>query len=113
MSATHSRSRDRPLGVTILCLVAGLGAALSLLGSLGRLATPSPLAIVGLVGLAVAAGKLLIIYGLWNMERWGYRWALALYALGALLSLVRFDLLGLAVDVLVVVYLTSKADHFR
>lgn len=114
MSSTYSRRpRDRPLGVTILCVVAGLGALASLLGSLGMLGSASPFALVGLFGLALAAGKLAVVYGLWTLQEWGYKWALAIYALGALLSLVQFDIVGLLIDVLVVVYLTTKADHFR
>lgn len=114
MSSTYGRrSPDRPLGITILCVVAGLGALKSIVASLGMLGTPSPFAVFGLVGLALAVGKLVILYGLWNMAAWGYRWALAIYAVGALLSLVQFDVLGLLIDVLVVVYLTSKADRFR
>lgn len=112
-SAYSSQSRTRPLGVTILCFVAGFGALRSLVTSLGILGSPTLFSLLGLVGVALAIGKLTILYGLWTLRAWGQRWAVAIYTVSALLNLGTFGLLGLLFDGAIVLYLVSKADHFR
>lgn len=114
MSSTYgSRSRGRPLGITILCVVGFVGAFFSFFRLLGVMAGGGPFAVIGLVGLALVVGKMAVLYGLWTLQSWGYKWALGLYGLSAVLDLVTFSLLALIIDVLIVVYLASKADHFR
>lgn len=112
MSSTYSR-RSRPLGVTILCLVGFLGAFFSLFKLLGMLGGGGAFGILALPLLALLVGKVLVLYGLWTLKQWGYTGALILYSLSALLNLVSLSPLALLVDVLIVVYLLSKANHFR
>jgi uncharacterized membrane protein (DUF2068 family) len=114
MSSTYdSRSRSRPLGITVLCLLGFAGVFFSLFGALGKMGSASPFALLGLFGLALAVGKGIVLYGLWTLQQWGFKWALVFYGLSALFNLVSFSLLALVIDLLVVAYLLSKADHFR
>ncbi|WP_158059058.1 hypothetical protein [Halorussus halophilus] len=112
MSSTYGR-RSRPLGVTIICLVGFLSAFFSLFKLLGVMGTGGPAAVFGLVGLVLLVGKVIVLFGLWTLQKWGYTWSVLLYSLSALLNLVTFSVFGLVIDVLLVVYLMSKADHFR
>ena len=114
MSSTYgSRSRGRPLGITVLCLLGFVGTFFSFFGMLGAMGGGGPFAVLGLFGLALVVAKGVVLYGLWTLQYWGYKWAVILYGLSALLDLVSLNLLALIIDVLIVVYLMSKADHFR
>lgn len=114
MSSTYdSRPRSRPLGITVLCVLGFIGAFFSSIGMLGVMGRGGPFALIGLVGLALVAGKAVVLFGLWTLEEWGYRWAIRLYALAAVLDLVTLSLISLVFDVLIVAYIASKADHFR
>ncbi len=114
MPSTYgSRSRSRPLGVSILCVLGFIGVFFSFLGMLGVMGGGGPLAIVGLVGLVLTVGKAAVLYGLWTLQQWGYKWALVLYGISALLNLVSLSIFAMIIDVFIVAYLLSKADHFR
>jgi hypothetical protein len=108
-----SRSRGRPLGITILCLLGFVGVFVSALGMLGAMGRGGPFAAVGLVGFALVAAKGVVLYGLWTLQQWGYEWGIRLYVLAAILDLVTLSILSLIIDVLIVAYIASKADHFR
>lgn len=114
MPSTYStRSRGRPLGVTILCIVAGLGALRTVALSLGILSSPTLFGLLGLVPLVLAVGKLLVLLGLWTLRAWGLKWAVAIYTISALRNLLGVNSFGLIIDVVIVVYLLIVADHFR
>lgn len=108
-----SRSRGRPLGITILCLLGFLGVFFSFFEILGVAGRGGPFAVVGLVGLALVVGKGVVLVGLWSLQEWGYKWGIRLYALAAVLDLVTLSILSLIIDVLIIAYIASKADHFR
>ena len=114
MPSTYgTRSRDRPLGITVLCILGFVGAALSAIKSLGLMARPGPGPMLGLLVLALTAGQVIVLVGLLNLRQWAYKWALLFYGLSALIDLLAFNPLSLLFDVLIVVYLLSKADRFR
>ena len=114
MPSTYGRrSRSRPLGVTILCLLGALGAVPSLFRLLGMLGGGGVFGLLAFPSLVLVVGKIVVLFGLWTMREWGYRWAVALYSLSALWQLVTGGLGGVLVNVLVVLYLLLVADHFR
>ena len=114
MPSTYGRrSRSRPLGVTVLCLLGALGAVPSLLKLLGLLGGGGVFGLLALPSLVIVVGKLLVLFGLWTMREWGYRWAVALYSLSALWQLVTGSLGGVLLNAFVVLYLLLVADHFR
>lgn len=114
MPSTYSnRSRSRPLGITILCVLGFVGAFFSFFGMLGVMGGGGPFAAIGLVGLLLVVAKAVVLYGLWTLQYWGYKWALVSYGLSALLDLASLSIVALILDVIIVFYLMSKEDHFR
>ncbi|MFC4451461.1 hypothetical protein [Halorussus aquaticus] len=108
-----SRSRGRPLGITILCVLGFLGVFFSFVGMLDVIGRGGPSAVIGLAGLALVVAKGVVLTGLWSLQQWGYKWGIRLYALAAVLDLLTFSVVSLIIDVLIVAYIASKADHFR
>ncbi|NHN61267.1 MULTISPECIES: hypothetical protein [Halorussus] len=114
MPSTYgSRSRNRPLGVTVLCLLGFVGSFFALFRTLGLAGSGGPFAVVGSLLFALVVAKIVVLWGLWNLQYWGYKWAVRLYGLSALVDLVTISPLALVLDGLIVLYLLSKADHFR
>ncbi|WP_435181948.1 hypothetical protein [Halorussus sp. AFM4] len=114
MPSTYgSRSRNRPLGVTVLCLLGFVGALFSLIDSVGMLGVPGPGPVLGLLGLMLTLAKLVVLVGLWNLQRWGHTWALIFYGFAGVLALLTVDPISLVINVAVVIYLMSKGHHFR
>jgi hypothetical protein len=82
---------ERPLGVTVIAILAGLG------GVLGLLATLTLLGAVGLIGglgtfffllaLAVAIVSLVFAYGAWTLQPWAWTLGIVLEALAAVNAL--------------------------
>lgn len=113
----------RPTGVTILAVLAWIGAALGILAGIALIAGGSMLGAVGggvFTGLAIAGGLFLLAigvfdavagYGLWTHKRWAwYATAIltAVSAVGSIVNLLNGDassLLGLAIAAVVVWYL--------
>lgn len=112
-STYDSRSRSRPLGITVLCVLGFVGVFFSFFSMLGVMGSGGPFAVLGLFGLVLVVGKGVVLYGLWTLQQWGYKWALVFYGLSAILDLLSLSILSLIIDVLIVLYLMSTADHFR
>lgn len=96
MSVTQSRTR--PIGITILAVVALLGGLLNILvgtdllglsgattASDGDLAVP-----VGILMLLSAALLIVDAYGLWALKAWGWTLAVVLMVLAFLLNLLQY-----------------------
>jgi len=110
MSTRRSVSRARPLGVSIICVLGGLGALLGILGGVVVLGT-NPL--LGMFTLVVSAGQLVAVVGLWGLHTWGWTLAVALYGISALLDLITVDPLGVVISTLIVLYLFTKRSLFH
>ncbi|WP_459193506.1 hypothetical protein [Halosimplex sp. J119] len=109
MSTRSAVSRTRPLGVTIICILAGLGALLGLLGSVVILGA-NPL--LGLFTFVVSVGQLVAVVGLWNLHTWGWSLGVALYGLSGLIDLVTVDPFGAVISAIIVLYLFTKRPLF-
>ena len=105
--------KKRPLGITILCILGVIGVVIAIFGSFGLMARGGPGPILGLFVLALSVGQAVVLYGLWTLQRWGYKWALVLYGLSAVLDLVTGSILSLIIDVLIIAYLLSKERYFE
>ena len=112
-STYDTRSRSRPLGITVLCAVGVLKALVAVVEILGILGTGNPLALVSLFFLALVGFKLLVLWGLWTLQGWAHTWAVWLYSLSALANVLTLNVAGLVIDVLIVVYLKATMKHFR
>ncbi|USZ69952.1 hypothetical protein NGM10_16240 (plasmid) [Halorussus salilacus] len=114
MPSTYDNpSSDRPLGITILCILGAIGVVVSFFGGLGALGSGGAGILVGAFVLAVAVGQAVVLNGLWRLQHWGYKWALVFYGLSAVVDLVQFNALGLILDLLIIAYLFSVEDHFE
>jgi hypothetical protein len=90
--------RMRPLGITIIAFLVGVGALFSLCGGfIGFGVSPfeifrhgfgaaGGLAIASLIGIVLALGSLFIAWGLWTLQRWAY-WAMILVQVLRLLNI--------------------------
>jgi hypothetical protein len=123
---------ERPTGVTVICILGFLGAILEIVGGLGMVAlgglfggmsVPSMGAIPGfLAGMFGIFGAILLILGiasfvvifwLWKMKKIGWTLTMILEIIGILLSLVSFNIIGIVIPVIIVIYLWLKKDLFK
>lgn len=107
-----SHSRSRPLGITALCLSGLVAVVFDLFGGIGLLGLPGFGPFLGVLSLAVTIGQVIVLVGLWNLRGWAQRWALILYAISVILDTVVFNFFGLLLNIIILAYLVSKANHF-
>lgn len=123
-STTAPLAPGRPSGVTVLAILAWVGAALSILAGLGMFAVGGAVAGVG-GGFVAGLGVFLLVlgvayavvgWGLWTRQRWAWYATLAVEALAVvlgLMSLLQGDIVSPIVSLLiagVVVWYLLKAD---
>lgn len=102
-----------PLGIKLYCLLAGLGSIYWIVVSLSLIGAGGSATIAGGILLAIALGYVVVLKGLWTLRPWAWTWAVVLFVLSAIGSLFRVDVLGLAISLLLLVYLVSKAGYYR
>ena len=120
---------QRPLGVTVICILGFLGAILGIVGGLGLIVVGSFFsgAVMGAVpgflagmlgvfgGVLIVLGiiSFVVIYWLWQMKKIGWTLTLIIEIIGILLNLASFNIIGLVIPVIIVVYLLLKKDLFK
>ncbi|MEP7082104.1 MAG: hypothetical protein ABI841_03905 [Chloroflexota bacterium] len=89
---TQPSTRERPLGITILAILAAVGGILGLLGSVALLglfsAAGGLFMIVGLLTLVLSVLYLVFAYGAWTLQPWGWTLGVGLAAASVVLTLV-------------------------
>ena len=109
---------DRPLGVTIICILGFLGAILTIITGaivlvLGGIYTSIGLiASFGVLNLVIGTLLLLSFYWVWNLEKKGWTIVMILEAIGIITSLLTFNIIGVALPLVVIIYLYTKKDIF-
>lgn len=81
----------RPLGVTILAILAAVGGVLGLLGSIaifGLLSAAGLSMILGLLTLVLSVLYLLFAYGAWTLKPWGWTLGVGLAAASVVITLI-------------------------
>lgn len=108
-SPQEGATEGRPLGVTVLAILAGAAAALALLASVGAFTAPGD----AFGGFAAAMGVFLLLYavlaaavayGLWNGRTWAWYAALVVAGIGILngaLNILAGEFLGGALGLVV------------
>lgn len=124
---------ERPMGVTIICVLGALGGLGAIAGGAGIIALSGLVgsylgaygaASVGgfLGGLGILAGILLLvigiaslipIIGLWKMQKWGWTWTMVLQAISLIMSLASMNVPGIAIPAIIVYYLWTNKSLFR
>lgn len=120
---------NRPLGVTIICILGWIGSLLSILGGLALLgigallgevmgggvgtllATLGPL--IGVLVLVLGIVNFIVLYWLWQMKKQGWTWTMVLEVISLILSLAQMNIIGMIIPGIVVVYLWMKKDLFK
>jgi hypothetical protein len=89
---TQPTTRERPLGVTILAILAAIGGVLGLLGSVALLglfsAAGGLFMILGLVSIVLSVLYLVFAYGAWTLQPWGWTLGVGLAAASVVLTLI-------------------------
>ncbi len=114
---------DRPLGVTIICILGILGSlfwigmgTISLgLGSMGLGSLPELGAMLSAMGTIVLVLGILLLLGFywaWKMQKKGWTIVMVLEIIGIILSLATGDITSAALPVIIVLYLYLKRGMF-
>jgi hypothetical protein len=82
---------QRPLGITILAVLAFIGGIFGLIGALGLL-TASP--IYGIIALVIAVAYLAFGYGAWTLQPWAWMLGLVIAGAGILLQILYLFLIS-------------------
>jgi hypothetical protein len=118
-----SKMVDRPLGVTIICILSWIGAialiAIGALFVLGGLFIPL-LAVIGAVFLVIGIVSFLVTFALWNLKMWAW-WIIVILnvisivsGIGSAVAYGDFSpIFGIIIPVIIVIYLWTVRDHFR
>jgi hypothetical protein len=115
---------DRPLGVTIICVLQFIGAiiliALGALLVLGGLLLGPLLAVIGAVFLVLGLISFFVTFGLWKLKSWAF-WITIIIniieivtGIGSAVAAGDYSpIFGIIIPLIVVIYLFTVRDHFR
>ncbi|HLC39746.1 MAG TPA: hypothetical protein VJJ76_02590 [archaeon] len=119
----------RPLGITIICVLGWLSALIAILGGLALFGITTGLGtVIGgvpggvLAGLGSVAGLLIfvlgiatayVLYGLWQMKKWGWTWTMVLEGISLLIALPSFNIVGIAIPAIIIFYLWTNQKRFK
>jgi len=113
---------ERPLGVTILCILSWIGAialmAMGALAVLGGFWIPI-LFIVGAVMLIMGIVMFLVTFALWQLKMWAW-WLIVILNVisivtgigGAVVAGDISPIFGIILPIIIVIYLFTVKDHF-
>lgn len=118
---------ERPIGVTIICVLGYIGAILmalagiaimafgGLAGSLGALGLllGSTGIVAGVMLLAMGIITFVVTQGLWNLKKWAWTVTMILEGLSVLGSLISLNIVGLIIPAIVLYYLYTKKEIFK
>jgi len=114
---------DRPLGVTIICILSWIGAialiAIGAVAVIGGFFFPL-LFIVGAVFLVIGIVMFLVTFALWQLKMWAW-WLIVILnvisivtGIGSAVAAADFSpIVGIILPVIIVIYLWTVKDHFR
>lgn len=106
-------NRKTPLGLKIIVVLGLFSALLSGLGALGIMGRGGFGFVLGLGLLAFIAIRVIILFGLISLSPWAWTAGVALYTLAAVVDLLRVDVLGMLIALLIAGYIYSQKDLFR
>ena len=112
MAQTTGDSDTAPLGIKILCALTGLAALFGVLTSFGIVATPSAGAALGFMFFGFFVATLVVVYGLWILEPWGWTWGMVLLVVDLGADLLAQSLFGIVLSGFFIVYLWSKRSLY-
>lgn len=109
----HSANKSAPLGVKIICVLGVIGAIMLFFASFFMMGAGGPFIGFGLLFMLLALLHLVVVYGLWTVEPWGWTWGMVVFAFGAVMDVFQGQIFGLLISIVLIVYLYSKKDYYR
>ena len=119
---------ERPLGVSIICILGFLGAILSILAGVALLALPSltevagaeiPVLfggfpeIAGIIVLIIGIATLIALVWLWQMKKIGWTIIMVLEIISIIMAIVQMQMVNLIIPLIIIIYLWTKKDLFK
>ena len=116
---------DRPLGVTILCILSWIGAiiliGLGAVGAIASIAIGSGLGLVlSLTILIIGILLFFVTFALWQLKMWAWWLVIILNVIQIVLGIGSAvsqgsagPIIGIIIPVIIVIYLWTVKDHFR
>jgi len=119
---------NRPLGVTVICVLGWIGAIFTILAGLALLGvaavggtvlstTLGMLAgygvVLGALFVVLGIANLVVLYWLWQMKKQGWKWTMILEIISLVMSLVQISIVGIAIPAIVVIYLWMNKKLFK
>lgn len=119
---------NRPLGITIICILGFIGAILLILGGIALLGlgglgvmAGSELAtlfggflgIIGVIILLLGIVTAIALFWLWQMKKIGWTLTMVMEIIGIVLSLVQMQIISIIIPAIIVIYLWMKKDLFK
>ena len=116
---------DRPLGVTIICILSWIGAiiliGLGAIGAIASLAIGSGLGLVLSVSILVIGILLFFVtFALWQLKMWAWWLVIILNIIQIVLGIGSAvsqgsagPIIGIIIPVIIVIYLWTVREHFR
>ena len=108
------QQQQRPLGVTILAVLAFIGGILNILGGIGGFALGGGWAFFGAIYLILGILELGLGYGFWTLKPWAWMLGITLQAISIVLSIIYIvgrnsvasDIIDILVAAGIIYYLT-------
>jgi lysylphosphatidylglycerol synthetase-like protein (DUF2156 family) len=109
---------DRPIGVTILCILSWIGAiVLIAFGAIAAIAGAGGgwgwLMLSGVAMLILGIVLFLITFGLWQLKKWAWWIAIILFIISIVFGVVGAAYFGVIIPVICLIYLIIVREHFR
>ena len=104
---------DAPLGIIVIAVLGIIVTVFGLIAALGVVAQSGGPMLLGLFLVGLSGGQLLVLLGLLALKPWAWTWGLVLFGIGAFIDLMALNVVGLAVSLVIIVYLISKADYYQ
>ena len=117
MSATtHSHNtgnKSAPIGIKIICILGAIVSVFTFFISLRIFAAGGPFVSLGLLFMFLTVAYVVVLYGLWTVQSWGWTWGMIIFIFGIIMNLFELDIIGILIGVVIVGYLYSKREFYR
>ena len=120
----YAPAPQRPLGVTILAILAGLAGVVEILGGVAIMALSGAAAFAGygiLAGLGAALGVLILLLGiitlvyaigLWKLRGWAWWLAIIVGVISIVVGAITANWISVGINLIIVIYLFVVRRHF-
>ena len=112
-SSANAGNKSAPLGVKIICILGVIVSIFTFFMSLRIFAAGGPFVSLGLLFIFLTFAYLVVLYGLWTVQSWGWTWGMIVFVFGAITNLFELNIVGLIFSFVIIGYLYSKRGYYR